>query len=695
MYKNRKPHVCDEIYCKLCINYMPSNHNCYMLQDKNKKPKSDDKTLFVYYDIECTQDTRVSDENVDGFFHVPNFLVSFTMCSACRPNLSLVLCHKCGIRKKVFKGNPIKSFVDFLRLPRKDFKKIIIIAHYGGKYDNIFVLNYLLTDFGLAPKVIMKGTQIISIEVGNLKFIDSFSFIPLPLSKFQATFNLPPALKKGFFPHFFNVIDNQFHVGTIPEIKNFSHQFQTWYAEQQDKEYVFAKQLEEYCTSDSMLLMQAYEKFRATMLKLEMRNFLPKDTIAIIPNNGYRWKDQQSLSAIKFLLAEELRLGIEIQHSGRAGEFVTPTGHLVDCYAILNGQPTVWEYQGCYFHFCKDCYSRTNVPLTDKPHTTMNIQREMTEFGYNVIEMCDCKFRAELARKPHLLSYVNNHPLTQNEPLVPRDTLFGGRTDGMRKYYKCAENDKIHFADIISVYPKILRDFKVPVCVPKIHFGPEFPSLLETEGLVKCLILPPRRLFYPVLPIKMHSKLMFVLCRKCAKQYLYENCLHNDSRDRTIGCTWVIEEVRLAIKHGYNVLEIYEIWEYECFFDYVNTFLKIKQQSSGWPEWCVDEETKERYIQKYKETEGIELDKNDIEYNACLRYIAKLCLNTTWGYLCKNSYKSQTKIVNEPKQLFVALENQNFDVTNLRIFGEKAVLLNYDTLSNVVSPDLKVNVTVA
>ncbi|KAF4521060.1 hypothetical protein B566_EDAN008132 [Ephemera danica] len=563
---------------------------------------------------------------------------------------------------------------------------------------------------------------------GGRKLFDVVNVVEKEVPKFKSNANF---LLEGTLNATVQVIDVPRGLGKLRRAMR--GEFLTWYAEQQDIEYDFAKELEEYCTSDSMLLMQACEKFRATMLKIGninsfsesvtiagmcnlvfRRNFLPKDTIAIIPNNGYRWKDLQSLIAIKFLLAEELRLGIEIQHSGRAGEFVTPTGHLVDGYAILDGKPTVWEYQGCYFHYCKDCYSRTNVPLKDDPHSTMNFRREMTinkiktlkQFGYNVIEMYDCKFRAQLAANPHLLSYVNNHPLTQNEPLVPRDALYGGRTEGMQKYYKCTENEKIHFADIISLYPKILRDFKVPVGVPKLHLGPEFPSLLETEGLVKCLILPPRRLFHPVLPIKMHSKLMFVLCRKCAKQHIYENCPHNDPRDRALGGTWVIDEVRLAIKHGYNVLEIYEIWEYEVrvtdkansdgvFFDYVNTFLKIKQQASGWPEWCVDEETKERYIQNYKETEGIELDRNEIEYNPGLRYIAKLCLNTTWGYLCKNTYKSQTTIVNEPKKLFAALENPNFDVTNLRVFGEKAVLLNYDIFSDVVPPDPKVNVTVA
>ena len=742
LYKNRRPHVCDEMFCKVCMLHCPRNHHCYMQPDKRNAAKNSNNTLVVYYDIECTQNTNVSDIDVDGFFHKPNLLVSFTVCSICRNNLDIELCTGCGIRKKVFKEDPVKSFVDYLRLPRTVLKKVIVISHYGGKYDNIFVLNHFLTELGLAPKVIMKGSQIISMQVGNLKFIDSFSFIPLPLSKFQETFNLPPQLKKGYFPHMFNVDENAQYVGDIPDVHFFMpedmatenrEKFLAWHQEQRGILYDFDKELVEYCISDCKILMQACEKFQDTMLRIGKvccfsenvtiagmcnlvfrRNYLPANTIAIIPSNGYRWNDKQSLIAIKFLLAEELRLGINIQHAGRAGEYVTPSGHLVDGYAMLNGVPTVWEYQGCYFHSCRDCYGMSNVALIDDPYSTMNLRREKTDskikalkaFGYTVIEMYDCKFRVLLAQNLNLLHYVNNHPMTQNEPLVPRNALFGGRTDGMRKYHKCTGSEKIHFVDIISVYPKVLRDFKVPVGVPKIHIGPDFPSLLTTEGLVKCLILPPRKLYHPVLPIKMHSKLMFVLCRKCAEQFINENCPHNDPTDRALGGTWVIDEVRLALKYGYNVLEIYEIWEYEIqvadhtnrggvFFDYVNTFLKIKQQASGWPDWCVDEESKLRYLATYKETEGIELDRNQIEKNPGLRYIAKLCLNTTWGYLCKNSNKSQTQIVNNPMQFFAALENPNYEITNIQTFGEKSVLFNFDLPSECMQPDPKVNVVVA
>ncbi|KAF4529111.1 hypothetical protein B566_EDAN015381 [Ephemera danica] len=141
--------------------------------------------------------------------------------------------------------------------------------------------------------------------------------------------------------------------------------------------------------------------------------------------------------------------------------------------------------------------------------------------------------------------------------MASRNALFGGKTDGMRKYHKCTGSEKIHFVDIMSVYPMVLRDLKVPVRAPKIHIGPDFPSLLITERLVKYLILPPRKLYHPVLPIKMLSKLTFVLCRKCAEQSINENCPHNDPTDRALDGTWVIDEVRLALQYGYNVLEIY------------------------------------------------------------------------------------------------------------------------------------------
>ena len=66
------------------------------------------------------------------------------------------------------------------------------------------------------------------------------------------------------------------------------------------------------------------------------------------------------------------------------------------------------------------------------------------------------------------------------------------------------------------------------------------------------------------------------------------------------------------------------------FAEYINTFLKIKQESSGWPSWCTVDAKKSQYIKAYREKEGIELDPNKIEHNPGLRALAKSKLTNFW-----------------------------------------------------------------
>ena len=39
----------------------------------------------------------------------------------------------------------------------------------------------------------------------------------------------------------------------------------------------------------------------------------------------------------------------------------------------------------------------------------------------------------------------------------------------------------------------------------------------------------------------------------------------------------------------------------------------VKQEASGWPKWCVNEQTKQKYIQDYFEKEGVLLTYDHIE----------------------------------------------------------------------------------
>lgn len=102
----------------------------------------------------------------------------------------------------------------------------------------------------------------------------------------------------------------------------------------------------------------------------------------------------------------------------------------------------------------------------------------------------------------------------------------------------------------------------------------------------------------------------------------------------------------MAVQKGYKILQIYEIYHFEqssqydtlpgeggLFANYVNTFLKSKQEASGFPPECDTEESKRKYIRRYKEKEGIYLEYEKIQTNPGLRCLAKLCLNSFWGKL--------------------------------------------------------------
>ena len=136
---------------------------------------------------------------------------------------------------------------------------------------------------------------------------------------------------------------------------------------------------------------------------------------------------------------------------------------------------------------------------------------------------------------------------------------------------------------------------------------------------------------------------MFSLCKTCTDTLNQNPCTHTDEERAILG-TWCHVELMKAIEKGYEVLEMHEVWHWEettdeLFKEYVHTFLKLKQEASGYPKHCVTDEQKQQYIDEYYEHEGIRLDPNKIAYNSGLRWLAKLMLNSLWGMyiICKPS----------------------------------------------------------
>ena len=64
---------------------------------------------------------------------------------------------------------------------------------------------------------------------------------------------------------------------------------------------------------------------------------------------------------------------------------------------------------------------------------------------------------------------------------------------------------------------------------PKVYVGADCPpDCLDREGIIKCKLLPPRSLYYPVLPYKNNSKLMFPLFSACTDTMNIGKCTHSD-----------------------------------------------------------------------------------------------------------------------------------------------------------------------
>ena len=127
---------------------------------------------------------------------------------------------------------------------------------------------------------------------------------------------------------------------------------------------------------------------------------------------------------------------------------------------------------------------------------------------------------------------------------------------------------------------------------------------------------------------------MFPLCFACADTRNQFKCTHSNEQRCVIG-TLVVDEVRKAVELGYSVMDVFEFWEYKVmcfdkdintgvlFAEYVSMFLKLKQETSGYPSWVQSEDGKDRHIEVYRRAEGIALDKASISKNAGQRILAK------------------------------------------------------------------------
>ena len=229
-----------------------------------------------------------------------------------------------------------------------------------------------------------------------------------------------------------------------------------------------------------------------------------------------------------------------------------------------------------------------------------------------------------------------------------RDSLSGGRVEAFRSYASISSTDvnngAIFYQDVQSLYPYILRSKVFPTDHPTVipGTGVDMDRLDDYFGIILCRVLPPRGLHIPVLPFREGGKLLFPLCRTCAINSYQKKCECTLEQRAWVGC-YTTPELAVARRQGYRVLKVFEILHWErhqlkvydphtkrggLFTSYINTFIKIKCESSGYPASCSDTASRAKYIEEYYRTTGVKLDPSRIELNAGKRAVAKSLLNS-------------------------------------------------------------------
>ena len=346
----------------------------------------------------------------------------------------------------------------------------------------------------------------------------------------------------------------------------------------------------------------------------------------------------------------------------------------------------------------------------------------MTELGYIVLKKWSCDFARDKKQEP-IREFVNS--LNIQDPINVRDCYFGGRTNGFILHKIFKNGEKGHYVDFTSLYPDILKYRKFPVGHPTritknfdqpywekcdgncfYDFCQAQHMRLSYFGIMKATFIPPTNLIHPILPLKCNGKLKFLLCYKCACLE-QEICICSDEQ-RSFTHTYCTPEIEVAINMGYKLLQVHEVlhWQKSEVYDpvnkegglftgYINTFLKLKQQSSGFPGHVKTNEEKYLYIEKYYDHEGIHLEKKLIKNNSGLRSLSKLALNSFYGKFGQRTNLKKTKFITDIESLYHIFTDPSKVITDFYIMNDDIIKLEYKISEDFEPMSMNSNVMIA
>lgn len=725
----KERHWCGQ-RCSVCKRKRLPNHRCYL----QKTPYKDKNPQYIFLDFETDQSTG---EHIPIYCHIKWSIItnineirkqrrirkkgnlnnnevddsssdsdsdSENNASEIQPKIKWKE-QSFGINTNV--QNEVGEFIF-----NDAFNGYTIIAHNMRGFDGCFLLRYLAQN-GTKPNLILKDKKILAISVPslNMRIIDSLNFLPMPLSAFAKSFNLTE--HKGHFPHFFSTPQNFTYRGPLPPEEMYGTDtmkpdqlinFRKWYSSEIERNAIFdfAKDIAKYCRQDVNILQEGCWEFRILILSLTnnkcdafqyitlaglcnavyKRQFMPKNSIAAVPPNGY--SDVQNFSSVSLEWLTYLESSNpDIKHIGNSALGEATIGTMrVDGYDETN--KTAYEFYGCYYHACTKCFpNKFDIhPQFKKTFEhvyseTISRRNRIETSGIKLITMWECEWKKLKDEDTNIQNHIaaNLHRL---KPLNPFSAFFGGRVETFHLLVREEDKRHIKYADVNSLYPYINASKRYPVGHPTMifnNFGNPSTVCDRYFGFIYAAVLPPKHLHIPVLPGKYgkDAKLLFVLCRTCAtlvpRATVY--CTHENHERMLIG-TWFSEELKTAVHPdiGYKIQEVYGIYHFEktsktLFSEYIKTFYKIKLLASGLPAQCIDETSTLQFITEILQHDDVDLTDETFSNNPGLRSVSKLMLNTLWGKFGTRRILPRASFCSNIEDIRNLFDNTLIEVTNI------------------------------
>ncbi|KAL3115698.1 hypothetical protein niasHT_013256 [Heterodera trifolii] len=556
-------------------------------------------------------------------------------------------------------------------------------------------------------------------------------------------------------------LDDYYPGGHFPEERK---KLEQWYEENRNTPFDLREVIADYCKADVQILAHGMVKMRqlfrtATSQELTDSITIPsacmkffvvlshfgKERIAIIPHLGYEKRGKQSAIARKYLkwrAEEEMRdNGWTLRHVESPGGEYKHGNFLLDGMLERIGEDKnlAIEVNGCYWHACPHCFPEDDAIVGGgetagaiRATDAKRIRQIARDFEVEIV--WECQLARMLETDPPMRAFFDNTP--DSGPIDFHDAFFGGRT-GPEWLGASIIPDRegqagrtIKVKDFNSLYPSRNMFTNYPVGHPKViqmdkdvnwtskeHIVDD--DGVKMEGIIKCFVVPPRHCLYdiPVIPMRHNNRTLFPLCRKCAEMYpkgLVDdgyNCPHFEDAERGFSTTIPHIELEAALRSGYRVTHVYRayVWPLYCdwsnglFHSYLNKFLRIKFEASGFPADCaaadIDEEERERRKEQYINNPWkgctVQLDANNIKPNPGMRYLSKLCLNSLWGRFALRNRLTKTEIIDCHADLAKLLNDVKIDISSIDQLTEKFWMVCYKAKDEHVVEHDTSNVAIA